>query len=228
MNTKEQWREVPGYEGIYWVSNLGRVRSAYRSKPLKGRSHQFGYRMIHLCKDGHIKTATIHRLVAAAFIGPRPDGHDIHHINGDPADNRACNLQYVTRKQHYEIDGRQGSHHGNAVLDEEKARQIRQLYATGNYTYPQLAEMFGVYQTVVGKVVRRESWQHVPGGSAQADNTRRGESHHNTAITADDVREMRRLYATGKYKQQEIAERYGVSRSTVTEIVNRKRWKHID
>lgn len=228
MDTKEQWRDVLGYAGIYWVSNLGRVRSMYRAKLLSGRVHNFGYRMVWLCKDGERESKTIHSLVAVAFIGPRPEGCDVHHINGDPSDNRASNLEYVTRKQHYEIDGRQGSHHGSAKLDENKAREIRQLYATGNYTYEQLAKVFGVYFSVIAKVVKRESWRHVSGGNSEVNNGRHGERHASTTLTADNVRQIRQLYANGNYRQKELAEMFGVGRTTVTQIVNRHNWKHLD
>jgi len=100
----EQWRPVIGYEGLYEVSNAGRVRRSGPSMDGKARigrilrpapaSH--GYPTVVLWRQGRGRTETIHRLVAAAFIGLCPDGHEVNHINGLKDDNDVNNLEYVT------------------------------------------------------------------------------------------------------------------------------------
>ena len=104
MSTNEEWRAIEGYEGLYEVSNLGRVRSLdrtiddrrYKGRILKGCESLDGYLKIGLHKDGTIKTTKVHRLVALAFV-PNPDSKEtVNHINENKHDNRACNLEWLT------------------------------------------------------------------------------------------------------------------------------------
>lgn len=89
----EAWLPVVGYEGIYEVSDLGRVRSQRRV--LKGHD-VYGYTHVSLGQ----RQVSVHRLVAAAFFGPPPfDGAEVDHKNGRRADNRPGNLEYVSRAE---------------------------------------------------------------------------------------------------------------------------------
>lgn len=112
MTTREEWRPVPGYEGFYEVSSRGRVRSLDRvvvnanghsvrreGKILSPGFTYNGYPRVSLNRGGARKVRTIHRLMAAAFIGPRPDGMEVRHINGIPTDNVVENLSYGTSSE---------------------------------------------------------------------------------------------------------------------------------
>lgn len=113
MNTKtEQWKPVVGYEGMYEVSNQGRVRSTsrviVRSNGAKQtistriRKHfqtKSGHLSTSLSREGVVVSREIHRLVQEAFVGPCPPGLEVRHLNGNPADNRAENLKYGTRQE---------------------------------------------------------------------------------------------------------------------------------
>lgn len=101
----ENWRPVPGYEGLYEVSDQGQVRSLdrlnSRGHRIKGRvlspsSKSKGYKQVVLHKEGKALTRTVHLIVLTAFVGPRPEGEECCHNNGDPADNRLENLRYDT------------------------------------------------------------------------------------------------------------------------------------
>lgn len=107
----EEWREIPGYEGLYEVSSIGRVRSLDRVSMRNGRPVRRRGRMKLLSRQdqrhGHLTTkltdcggrpraARVHHLVALAFIGPRPEGMQVCHHNDDPTDNRVENLRYDT------------------------------------------------------------------------------------------------------------------------------------
>lgn len=96
-----QWRPVVGYEGRYEVSSCGRVRSLVGVEPaeLKQTVNGGGYPSVRLC-NGAVRTVYTHHIVAEAFHGPRPAGHDIHHVNGIRTDNHASNLQYLSRREH--------------------------------------------------------------------------------------------------------------------------------
>lgn len=104
---KEIWKDISGYEGLYQVSNLGRVKRlagiSIKGKDIKERiltvSNHKGYLMITLYKDKKQKTYRIHRLVAEAFI-PNPDNKpEVDHINTIRDDNRVENLRWVTKSE---------------------------------------------------------------------------------------------------------------------------------
>lgn len=106
------YKAIKGYEGFYEVNELGRVRSVnriveyrdgsirrYDGKELKPAKDRDGYTIVILNKNGVAKTHSVHRLVAKAFL-PNPDNlPQVHHKNHDRKDNRACNLQWVTRAE---------------------------------------------------------------------------------------------------------------------------------
>lgn len=101
---KEVWISIFGYEGLYEVSNIGRVKSLHRkyspgNRILKFNLHPKGYYAVALCKNNTMKTYRTHALVALAFLGPRPKGLGIDHINNQKTDNRADNLEYVTQRE---------------------------------------------------------------------------------------------------------------------------------
>lgn len=95
----EQWRDVEGYDGAYQVSDLGRVRSRKSGewRVLSASKNRKGYLHIDLSRDGKRKNASVHRLVAQAFI-PNSDESktQINHRNEIKSDNRVSNLEYCT------------------------------------------------------------------------------------------------------------------------------------
>lgn len=99
----EEWRPVPAFEAWYEVSSLGRVRRIKQAcgttigKVLRPGRNRLGYPYVVLSREGRVTTHTVHKFVAGAFLGPRPDGLDVNHIDGDKANNRAENLEYCTR-----------------------------------------------------------------------------------------------------------------------------------
>ncbi len=99
--TEEKWLSVKGFEGIYEVSNVGRVRNAQTLNVLKPQTNRYGYLQVNLYQGGHKtrKMKTVHRLVAEAFI-PNPENKpQIDHINTIRTDNRVENLRWVTEKE---------------------------------------------------------------------------------------------------------------------------------
>lgn len=112
----EEWRRIPGHPD-YEVSDLGRVRSWKQSgrggpppRYLAGGTSA-GYRHVLLLTDGRRTTGFVHRLVALAFLGPRPDRHETRHLNGDKLDNRLSNLAYGTHSQNGLDVARTTGHH---------------------------------------------------------------------------------------------------------------------
>ena len=110
---REEWRPVVGYEGLYEVSNLGRVRSIgrkreitqtcktsvfYPGKIIKSYTTKDGYARLCLCKDAKESQILVHRIVAAAFI-PNPENYPIvNHKDENKQNNAANNLEWCTGK----------------------------------------------------------------------------------------------------------------------------------
>lgn len=124
VTAEEEWRAIPGWEGTYEVSDRGRVRSldryVFRADGRRERrrgqirkSHALphtGHMNIKLRKDGVLISVGVHTLVAAAFIGPRPEGLQVCHDNGIPSDNRPGNLRYDTVSNNQLDAVRHGTH----------------------------------------------------------------------------------------------------------------------
>lgn len=93
---EEIWKAVEGHEGLYEVSNLGRIRILNCGK-IKISTLRKGYERIHLSKNDERKTFYVHRLIAIAFISNPNQYEFINHINGIKSDNRIKNLEWCDR-----------------------------------------------------------------------------------------------------------------------------------
>lgn len=109
MLQDERWAPVVGYEGLYSVSDLGNVRGearvvphiksgkTLRQRPVRARVNKATkYPAVNLSREGSRRTFTVHSLVAAAFLGARPDGMEVAHDDGDHANPALSNLRYDT------------------------------------------------------------------------------------------------------------------------------------
>lgn len=103
MNEDEKWRWVPEFEGLYLVSNQGRVmgmpKPTVQGHIMRTKKNWAGYVTVCLSKNGKKHSKSVHRLVAAAFI-PNPESkEEVNHINGKRDDNRVENLEWCTRSE---------------------------------------------------------------------------------------------------------------------------------
>jgi len=97
-SNEEIWKPIPGYEGLYSISNLGRVKSYYKGGRLLCLHNHDGYICVRLYKKNRRRpTFQVHRLVLAAFIGTSE--LKCNHKNAIKSDNRLENLEYVTQKE---------------------------------------------------------------------------------------------------------------------------------
>lgn len=170
----EEWRPVVGYEGWYEVSNLGRVkrigagRGAVPGRTYRGHVGGWGYRIIRLNQDSHGQRFPVHTLVAEAFLGSRPEGHEINHRDGNKANNRVANLEWVTRSQNNRHAIRtglrpalacKGIQHGMAKLSEPQVHEIRRL--RHRITQRAIADHFHISKDMVWRIQNRWNWQHI-------------------------------------------------------------------
>lgn len=95
----EIWKDIEEYEDLYQVSNLGRVKSLYTNKILKGCNQTSGYLGVNLSKNSVAYTKSVHRLVAQAFIPNSENKSDVNHIDENKSNNNVNNLQWSTRTE---------------------------------------------------------------------------------------------------------------------------------
>ena len=108
----EIWKEVKGFEGIYQVSDFGRVKSLERKSLVRGGAYKTvktkiiknsldnkGYQRVNLCHKGEKKTILVHRLVCLMFLENPKNKRTVNHKNGIPTDNRLTNLEWATDKE---------------------------------------------------------------------------------------------------------------------------------
>lgn len=171
------WRVIPSHPK-YEVSRDGRVRrraagrGARPGHVLSLQEHKSGYLYAHLWGQSKRAACRVHRLVAEAWIGPIPEGHEINHLDGDRANNHADNLEIVTTSENvrhsYAVLGRDpavyGERHPNAKLTARDVRRMRRMWPDWRrqgLTQAELGEVFGVSDSVVSRIVNGAAWRHV-------------------------------------------------------------------
>lgn len=169
--TQEEWRPVVGWEGHYEVSNLGRVR--HTSGRIKLARLCGGYPRVSLYRNGERLTPSVHGMVAAAFIGPRPIGCQVNHKDGDRTHNTAGNLEYLTASENNlhknRILGSQvGERNPRAKLTWAVVAEVRRRYRNGGVTQRDLAGDYGVNHRCIGRIIAGEIWVPVEQEGGQA------------------------------------------------------------
>ena len=133
------------------------------SKPLKPIKTPKGYAQVSVSCNGKIRPIGIHVMVADAFIGPRPPGAEVRHLDGDNSNNRPSNLAYGTSKDNAADRLRHGRYfsggtHRNAKLTDAQAEEIRQLRSAGAKV-KLLARRFGVSIATIEAIIYGRSYK---------------------------------------------------------------------
>lgn len=168
--TQEEWRPCPGYEGIYSVSSCGRIRRDLGGQRVRAgrilRQSRGGpaksYLYACLSRDGRALSKRVHGLVAAAFLGPRPPGKEVNHLDGNGTNNSLENLEYVSHgenERHAVAMGLKaiGTRHGLAKLNDRLVREIR----ASSESSRSVARRLGVSKTTVLLARKGATWCHV-------------------------------------------------------------------
>lgn len=133
----EIWKDILNYEGLYQVSNLGRVKSlkklswngySYITKPerILKLSNSKGYKFVRLYKDKVAKNYTIHRLVAIAFIENKNNYKEVNHIDGNKLNNNATNLEWCTKSHNIKHAYRTGLNKARIGKNNEQSKKVIQ------------------------------------------------------------------------------------------------------
>lgn len=156
----EIWKDIPGFDGRYQVSSMGRVRSHMypRARILKQVINARGRPKINLYlvgEPGNAVTREVHRLVLEAFVGPCPDGMEACHNNGNPLDNRLSNLRWDTHSANA-VDKR---FHGTAGKLTPYDVQTIRTWVEGGARQVDVAQMFGVTRGHLNNIVHNRAWR---------------------------------------------------------------------
>lgn len=179
----EIWKDIPGFDGWYSVSNFGNVRSNQRviqrrhpggnvhSKIVNERimkryssKTQYGRMSVNLSVNGVAKTHLVHHLVMRSFFGEMPEGMEVAHNDGDPRNNRLDNLRYSTPME----NTADKFSHGTVLVGEAvktsklTARQVSEIRSLrSKATVYQIADSFGISIAQVSRIHTGKRWGHL-------------------------------------------------------------------
>jgi hypothetical protein len=181
LDEYEEWRDIPGYVGLYQASSHGRVRSVARLlqssideglrihktllKPGTNKQGRLGVilsKPVWLSETPGIKRYQVHRLVYAAFHGEIPEGAHVLHKDGNHLDNAITNLYLGNHLQNMRDKRRHGTQtegedHPASKLDEDAVIRIRY----GNEKQKVLAKEYGISQAAVSHIRNFKTWKHL-------------------------------------------------------------------
>lgn len=175
MARKEDWKDIPGYEGIYQASTLGRIRSLDRidckGRRLRGlvlkqcyRPNDACYVCLHL--NGIQKVYHVTSIMRKTFFSNCKKKTYVTHKDNNPKNNVLYNLEPIHPANMAEYlhsflkkDNKQGSKNGRAILNEEKVKKIRSLARIKSQR--EIGEMFNVSRVAIYHVLKGDTWKHV-------------------------------------------------------------------
>ena len=158
----EEWRDVVGFEGLYKVSNFGRIQTVKTGKIKEQTISKTDNRpYLSLWKNNKIKVCRPHKLVMEAFVSVRPDGLECCHNDGNPQNNHLINLRWDTPKNNHADKIKHGTTNrgeqcGTAKLTLEQVRAIRQ----DNRLQRIIAAEYGVKDNTISRIKSFKRWAH--------------------------------------------------------------------
>jgi hypothetical protein len=124
------------------------------------RHNGVGYWGVTICAGGKQLRKLVHTLVAEAFLGPKPDGCEINHLDFNPSNNRLSNLEWTTKRRNLR-HMREAQRRSDQKLNLGSARLLKALASLGRFTHRELGEMFGVHRHHAWMVATGRSWKWI-------------------------------------------------------------------
>lgn len=162
-----EWRVVP-FNDRYEISEYGHLRvikGKRKGLVVTPKITAFGYVIYRLSRNGKDTWHFAHRIVALAFIGPRPDGMEIAHFNGVKTDNHFSNIRWATkkenaadRKRHGTDPIRTGTNNPACRLSPDQVLEIREIYSRGGISFKKLGAKYGICAQHAHEIVRKKTW----------------------------------------------------------------------
>ncbi len=172
-------KPIKEYEGLYEVSNSGKIFSHYalggrhrlinknKKREVKQRILNGFYYVVSLYKQDKGKIYRVSRLVAETFISNPNNKPQVNHKDGNKLNNNLNNLEWVTRSENIRhafdtgLSSAKGERNSQAKLTKENILEIRELYKTGRYIHKQLAKRFNVTKNCIALIIKRKRWNHI-------------------------------------------------------------------
>lgn len=166
--TKEIWKDIPEYEGLYQCSNLGNVKSLpkkwsngyHNGKILKGGRDKYGYHILSLSKNSKKESFQVHQLVAICFLNHTRCKYKfvVDHINDNPTDNRLENLQVITHRENaYKTQGKYTSKYKGVHWHKASNKWTSSISINGKVKYLGLfineEEASEIYQNKIKEII---------------------------------------------------------------------------
>ena len=172
---KEIWKDIKGYEGLYQISDLGRVKSLERFVKNKNglrlvkesikKTHIYqGYECVGIYKDNISKTFRVHALVANCFLGKK-SGFVINHIDGVKTNNHLSNLEFITQNENMDHAVKIGliKHFGekniNSKITDSDAFKIK--FQSIGLTKKHLSKKYGISVKSIYLIQNSKTWKHI-------------------------------------------------------------------
>jgi hypothetical protein len=176
---QEIWKDIEGYEGLYQISNYGRVKTLSRITNFGNRikiipeiikklsNDKDGYLITTLSKQSRKKNIKIHRIVADTFIDNPLNKPTVNHKNGIKTDNYVSNLEWATYLENnlhgynHNLISHKGINNSSSKLNESEVMEIRELYRNKKLKHRELSAMFNVSTANITNILNRKIWKHI-------------------------------------------------------------------
>lgn len=179
---EEIWKPIKNYEGLYEISNFGKIRSLDRTVPIrnstkfikgslrKPQKKDNGYLFVILYKDSKSKNHYIHRLVAKNFIDNPSLKETVNHIDGNKENNNINNLEWSTRSENSIHGFKNGlckscEKHYKSKLTNSDVLEIKNILKNTNLTQNEIANIYGVTQSTISAIKLNKKWKNLNGFS---------------------------------------------------------------
>jgi len=241
---KEEWRDIKGYEGLYQVSNKGRVKSLDRTiVDSRGRIIQHkgrilkpvdsnGYFVVGLYINKKMKQFKVHRLIMQTFI-PNPENKpEVNHKDGIKHNNNIKNLEWNTSKENVNhglkiglIKRKFGVDHYKTKLKDKDIVEIYDMYKNGRLI-SDIANKYKMAISSIELILYGTNWKHL--NIHDKSNKRIGEKHRSAKLKESDVINIINEYKNNDISLAKLGKKYGIGESSISKIIHRKTWKHLN